>query len=262
MIMRSNEAKMTTVGLNDPAPGRYQIRVLQTSATGQLRDPGVVKVATALDPPDYDVKADFGGPPALARTAQASTATSPTVTRTLRYDILRRPNQTITFLDGGTILGEVTGGGRGRLKVTLAADGQVHRIVARAALNGIPVPGEERVVARIRAPKPMPLGRPSRVRVARRGSTLTIGWGATPGASRYSVVVQERGGTTRTILTRARRVRVRGVPRVRNGSVSVRGVDETTTSGPPRSAVFRASAKAKNRFLPYSVLTRRTTTRP
>jgi len=240
-ILRSSKHRITTVGLQNPVAGTYRIERLSASVPFS-------GIATALDPAAANITADLANDP-LPRLS-ASAARAGMRGATLRYSIRRRPDQTVTFLDGGRILGEVRGGGRGSVRITLPQDGRVHGIVARPALNGVTVPGEDRVVARIRMRRPV-VQRPSRVRVARRGTALVIRWRGS--AARHVVVVRERGGRTRALSTRRRSVRVRA-SRTQSGSVVVRALDDLQRPGPAARVRFRAVARPRTRFLPYSVL--------
>lgn len=240
-IMRSARHKVTVIGLQDPVAGTYRIERLPNSAA-------FGRIATALDPDAANVTATLDNdtlPRLSASAAQAGTRRA-----TLRYAIRPRPGQTVTFLDGGRILAEVRGGGRGAVRVALPQDGRLHRIVARPALNGVPVPGEDRVVARVRTRRPVLRG-PSRLRVTRQGAVLAIRWRGT--AARHVVVVRERGGAARAVITRGRALRIRA-SRTQAGTVAVRALGETGRLGPAARVRFRAVARARTRFLPYSVL--------
>ena len=78
-ILRSEQLKATVVGLHDPKPGTYKFDLLPGS-------PAITKVSQSVDPPPARVSARVTG-----RGAK----------RTLVYDVLRRPDQRVTFVEVG-----------------------------------------------------------------------------------------------------------------------------------------------------------------
>ena len=78
-ILRSEQLKATVVGLHDPKPGTYKFDLLPGS-------PAIAKVTESVDPPPARVSARVTG-----RGAK----------RTLVYDVLRRPDQSVTFVEVG-----------------------------------------------------------------------------------------------------------------------------------------------------------------
>ena len=144
--MRSEQLHQTVVGLVNPRPGTYTIETLPGS-------PAITKVSEATDPLPAQVKASVHGHGAR---------------RTLVYDILRRPRQSVQFVEvSGSLrkpIGTVTGG-RGTLAFSPAPGSDVRHIEAQFTLDGIRA--ETRTVASFRPPSAH-LARPAHLRVRRR----------------------------------------------------------------------------------------------
>jgi len=218
-IMRSEQLRATVVGLQDPKPGRYKVEPLPGS-------PAVAKVTEAEDQPDARISARVRG-----RGTK----------RTLTYDIGRRADQRVTFVEtspeGNRPIGTV-GGGRGKLSFTPAPGGAARGIEAQFELAG--ARAETVKVARFRPPSAR-LGRPRQIRVRRRDEALRLSWSAVRGAQRYEVVLTLVSGEQRRLRTRGPRVTVRGVGRTSPGRIAVRAT-AAMRQGRTRSARFGASA--------------------
>ena len=108
--------------------------------------------------------------------------------RTLTYDVERRPDQKVTFVEvaagGKRPLGAVTGG-KGTLTFSPAPGVDTRRIEAQFELLGIGA--ETTTVATFRPPSQR-LGRPSRVTVSRRSGTLRVAFNRVAEAERYEIV--------------------------------------------------------------------------
>ncbi len=225
-VMRSLDHKLTAVGLQDPVPGKYTIEPL----TGAW-----ARVSVAEDVPDAKISARVTGE-------------GPT--RTLHYDIAKRPGQAVTFEDAGHVIGTVAGGGKGTLRFT-ALPGR-HAIIARFALQGLPVPHETPIVARYRGSTRIGPAPPRGLKVTRSGTTLSARWRAAAGATRYAVVVRARGGAVRRLVTARRRLRITGVDATQAGHVTVCGLDRLNRRGASRTVSFKRVANPKTRFSAYS----------
>jgi hypothetical protein len=227
-IIRSEETKLTAVGLQDPRPGTYRIEPLPGS-------PAVTRVLQAQDPPDAKVTARVSG-----------SGTS----RVLSYDVRRRPAQSVTFIEVAgqdrRPIGTVNGGGRGTLPFSPAPGGGPRTIEAQFELDGLPA--ERKVVARFSPPSAR-LGRPGGLRIVRVGTTLRVSWASVAGAAAYEVVTSTTGAGQRTGRTRGRTVTVGQVPKSSTGRVTVRAV-AALRQGNPASASFRATARRATRFGP------------
>ncbi len=229
-VIRSEQAKLVVVGLQDPRPGLYRIEQLPGS-------PGGTKVTEANDPPDAKVSARVRGRGA---------------TRTLAYDVRRRPSQRVTFVElaaGGAAktIGTVEGG-RGTLRWTPAPGRGRRTVQARFELAGLPA--EQRTVARFAAPSAR-LGKPGSLRVRRRGTTLRIAWERVAGAERYQVVATPSAGSQRIRVTRKRSATLKGVAAASAGRVSVRAVARLR-QGRPANARFIRSAQRTTRLGPLA----------
>ena len=157
--MRSERINATFVGLKDPTPGTYRLDLLPGS-------PAISKVTVALEPPPARVSARVRGTGA---------------TRTLAYDVLRRPGQKVTFVEvaaGGQAHDRTVTGGRGTLRFTPAPGTDRRRIEAHSSSLGIGA--ETKTVAAFTPPSPR-LGRPARVIVRRRGAGWSSPGRASPG---------------------------------------------------------------------------------
>ncbi len=237
-ILRSTEHAITVIGLQDPPPGDYTIERLAGSAAW-------ARTSAADDPPD-------------ARITARITGTGPR--RTLRYAVRRRPDQRVTFAARGPageqVIGTIAGGGRGTLRFTPTPGRGKRTIVAHIELAGLPA--EQPTVAHFRPPAlPRRAGRPRRLRITRRATTLRLRWHRVPRAARYSIVVRERGGAIRQALTRRPRATIRRVPPSRAGTIAIRAVDAVGASGPPRRSRFSARQSPRTAFAPYAQLGRR-----
>lgn len=235
-ILRSEANTFTVVGLRDTNPGTYRIEALPTSAE-------VTKITRSEALPAARVRVRIRG-----RGSR----------RILAYEIARRPAQRVTFVElsaGGTgkAIGTVSGGGRGRLRFSSAPGHGLRRVEAQFELDG--VPAEKKLVARFNPPSSR-LGRPNRLRVRRRGMSLSVSWAGVRNATRYEVVATTSGAGQRIVRTRGRRATLKRIPKSSAGRVSVRAV-ATLRQGKPASARFPRTAKRKTRFSSMAEVPRR-----
>lgn len=234
-IIRSEQLKATVIGLVDPEPGDYRIEPMPGS-------PGIAKLTEANNPPDARVKASVTGKGAR---------------RKLVYDVARRPDQRVTFVEtapgGSRSIGTVSGG-RGTLAFSPAPGGGRRRVSAKFELAGLPA--ETLDVARFTPPSTR-LGRPKSVKVRHRGARLLVRWSRVPGATRYDVVATLTSGAQRTMRTRRSGATIGRVSATSGGRVAVRAV-ASMRQGAVRTAGFRATARrARTRFGPLPKLPRR-----
>ncbi len=224
-ILRSEQLHQTVVGLVNPRPGTYTIETLPGS-------PAITRVAEATDPLPAQVKASVHGHGAR---------------RTLAYDIRRRPQQTVQFVEVSGSLRKPIGtvsGGRGTLAFSPAPGSDVRHIEAQFTLDGIRA--ETLTVASFRPPSPR-LGRPAHLRVRRRASALIVSWQGVPGATGYELVTTSPSAGQRIVRTRGAGATLRGVALTSAGSVSVRAI-APMRYGAPATAPFRATRPMKTRF--------------
>jgi hypothetical protein len=170
--------------------------------------------------------------------------------RTLHYDTRKRGGgQRVTFFeDGLNVMHELgtSTGGRGTLHFK-PADGRrgVRTIVARATVDGVAI--RDQVIARYRFGGTVRTGRPSRVTVQRRGSSLLVRWTRAAGAVRYGVLVNRSGGSQQRyeLSARHRTLRIRHYPLTEGGRVSVSARGLLGDWGRPRrSRSFKATRRA------------------
>jgi len=218
-IMRSERIKATFVGLKDPKPGTYRLESMPAS-------PAISKVTVALQPPPARVSARVRGTAA---------------TRTLAYDVLRRPDQKVTFVEvaaaGKRTIGAVTGG-RATLRFRPAPGTDRRRIEAQIELAGIGT--ETRTVAAFTPPSPR-LGRPARVTVRRRATRLIVAWTRVRDAARYELMTTLSSGEQRITRVHQPGATIAMVPRSSGGRVTVSAV-APMRAGRPTTARFRATA--------------------
>lgn len=207
--------------MKDGTPGTYTITPLPGSAPlGALSETR----------PGYD--SDF-----------AARVTGKGAERTLHYDARRRGGgQVVGFYERGANVFRrlvTSHGGRGTLVFRPAAGaGGARRIVARATIDGVPIP--DQVLGRFRVAPVLRTGRPGRVRLRRRGSALLVSFTPAAGAARYAVVIQRTDGAQRRFLVSARRrsLRVRhatltqGGARGRDRAGRARGLGPGPSLGP------------------------------
>jgi hypothetical protein len=196
----------TVIGLENARPGTYTVTALPGSSP-------FTDTETAADPPAARVSATVGGSDER---------------RTLRYDIRRRPDQTVTFVDSGTgraatSIGKVSGGGHGTLRFTAPPGRGRHTIYAQFSLAGLPA--ERIAVAHYTPPSPT-LATPRHLHATRRKTRLTVSWGSVTDATAYEVTLTDQHtGRQRLVRARAPHVAITGVPPTFGGTLAVRAVE-------------------------------------
>ena len=202
-IMRSEKLDTTVVGLVHPTPGTYTVTLLPGSAA-------VNRVRQASDQPKARIKASVRGDGAR---------------RTLSYDIARRTDQQVRFIEhiahgGSRIIGGVNGGGRGQLRFTPAPGNDRRTIIAQFQLAGLPA--ETLTIASFKPPSPR-LATPRHLTVSRRRLALRVSWGPAAGATSYTVVARLASGE-RVVRTHRRTISLAHVPASDGGVISVLAV--------------------------------------
>ncbi len=227
---------VTYVGLIHPAAGRWTI----------APNPASVPITTIY-------RAD-GLPPA----AVTARVTGRGRRLTLVYNIRPRPTQTVTFLERGRGVDHTLGvvhGGRGAIRFAPGMGPAGRReIVAQVTLDRIP---DGNIIAgHYVAPGPPLAGRIAFVHASRRGSRLTVGWGASPNAVRYAISVAIDGGA-RISLARsggARGLTINGVG-TRAVTITVAGIGPLGEHGP--NARVRLGGAARPARITGITITRR-----
>jgi hypothetical protein len=151
--------------------------------------------------------------------------------------------QRLTFLEryeGGWRTIATAGRARGTVRFA-PGDGKAGTREVWVAVHQNGMLRERLRVARYRAPGRALPGRPRRVRVRRRGSTLRVTWAPATRAVRYRVVVRLSDGRRRTFMASRRRrsITMRGVVRGVRGSVRVTGLRADMLRGPTATAPVR-----------------------
>jgi hypothetical protein len=105
----------------------------------------------------------------------------------------------------------------------------------------------DRVVARFRAPSRTDAGRPGRVRLRRKKTTLVVSWGRAVDATAYGIVVKQRNGAQRIarVGARKRSITFKNISQAWRGTVTVsaRGPTGQWNRKSSRSAAFRATRR-------------------
>lgn len=225
-IVRSQKLRATVIGLVHPAAGTYTITVLPGS-------PAIKMMSEATDQPAARVSASVRGSGAR---------------RTLLYNITRRRDQRVTFVEqkrgGSRIIGTINGGGRGRLNFTPLPGHDRRTVIAQFELAGLPA--ETVKVASFSPPSPR-LHQVSGLKIARHGLTLAVTWRAVPGATRYDVVGRLASGSERIVRTRRLSVSLRRIARFDHGRISVRA-EAPMRQGKPAIRSFSAAGRAATRL--------------
>jgi hypothetical protein len=160
----------------------------------------------------------------------------------------------VTFYeDGPSVMHELgtSTGGRGTLHFTPAAGARGTRtIVARATVDGSPI--RDQTIARFHYAGTSRTGKPGRVTVRRKGTTLVVSWAPVTGALRYGVVVNRSGGSQHryVVSSRVHSLRIKGYQLTEGGLVGVSAQGRLADWGPSRhSARFKAIKQLPSIFL-------------
>jgi hypothetical protein len=93
------------------------------------------------------------------------------------------------------------------------------------------------------------------VRLTRTRTSVTARWTKVTGAAGYLVTLREHSGKQTLLQVRPSRTKAAfKVPADQSGAVTVRAVGPLRDRGKPRTAEFKARAKAKSRLRPFSEL--------
>jgi hypothetical protein len=230
VALRQPEGNVTWAGVDHGKPGTYTIERL----------PGSVPIGRlGLTRPGYD-------------TNFSASVTGKGALRTLHYDARKNAGQKVTFVERGGIETKIlrtVKGGRGSFRFRPAVGGSTaRRIVALATIDGAPIP--EQVLAHYNVaaiPKP---GKPGRVKLVRRGTSLIVSWTKVKAAKRYGIKLKGGNAKSRTYHAGAgrRSLTVKNVPLTYGGTVSVSAQGLLGDWGKPRTA------KYKRRRQPFTVV--------
>ena len=212
IVLEQPETNTLYIALRKPAAGRYT--VTHQAGTAAIRS---VAAANGLQTPKVGANVTGRG-----------------FKRVLHYRVRTDSGQSVTFAEEGDRSYNILGRARGESGeiVFTPADGarESRKIVALVERGGVVKYALD--VARYRAPGPIKPGRPGRLRVRRKRSSVRISWSRAQGARQYGVVLQLSNGQRVFRLVRKRRVTLRGVNPEGRGRVSVRGLSTTGRRGP------------------------------
>jgi PKD repeat protein len=217
-VLKDPRAKLTQVAITKPSPGRW--RVITEEGSSPVTS---LKVANGLEAPDVHARVTGSGH-----------------RRALVYRVDPRRGQKVRFMERGPSTGGRIGvakGARGRIRFS-PADGaaESREIVALVEQDGMP--RDQIAVARYAAPSAARPAKPRGVRIARRGSTLRVGW-KRDGAPRHVVAVTLSNGRRVVEQVSGRRHVVRGVRRGLRGRATVRAIGANGMLGPVGRARLR-----------------------
>lgn len=160
-------------------------------------------------------------------------------TRTVTIKAARRPGQRITLLERGTGVAHRIGTIDGTGTVSFSpASGPAGRRTIEALVEQDGLPRERVVVGSFDAAGPAAPGRPTALKLSRSGRDLTVAWGKSAGAQRYSVRVETSDGRALFFVRngQARRLTVPGLGRGLGLTVRVVGLRADNTAGRAREA--------------------------
>jgi hypothetical protein len=159
--------------------------------------------------------------------------------RVLTYSVAPLPGQQVRFTERGAGVVHELGrarGRRGRIIFKATVTGNPRRTIqAEVIQDGLP--RDNLTVARFSAPARPKLVKP-RLTAKRTKSALTLSWKPVPGATNYLVEVDNGRTLVQRLLTRKRKVTVRGTPATGALTVTVRALGANVPPGPVAKAVY------------------------
>lgn len=165
--------------------------------------------------------------------------------RTLAYDVLPQPNQTVTFVERGAHTAHALGtaqGKRGRITFRLAdGPGGPRTVVAIVENDGLV--RKQIVVARFTAPKPVRPARPQGLTARRTGGGLALRWRPAAAATGYVIGVDVGDGRRLVFTTKKPSLRIPAIPPRFGVQIRVAGLTAANAKGP--NATARVPVKSK-----------------
>jgi hypothetical protein len=181
--------------------------------------------------------------------------------RVLHYDVGAPGSKKVTFFERGGAtfrqLGKATGGkGTIRFSPGVGPAGK-RKIVAQTEVDGVAIP--DRVLATFRAGDRLHAGRPGRIHLRHRKTTLFVSWGKAKNAGGYGIVVKQANGDQKVMKVRANRrsARFHRVSRAWKGTVKVTAVGLAEQWGGSRTARFKATRKPPTQLRDFNKLGRK-----
>ena len=214
-VSQEPKDKTTYVMISRPNAGRWTVGVAEGSTP-------IVKMSRAQGLPDPKVKARVSGRGTKRR---------------LTWEATPIQGQRITFSEQGARSGDTIGTttrARGSLAFT-PTDGPKGKrtIVAEVIQNGNP--RKMLKVATYNSPRVAP-GRPGKLKLTRKGSSLRASWGKAAGATGYAVSVTLSDGRVIPIQTTKRSITIPGLAKTETATVTVAGYRVAGFNGPTAKA--------------------------
>lgn len=235
IVIQSEEAKETVIGVKRDLPGSYRITLLPGPAITQSWHASVPR-------------------PVRVHGTVSGTGTR----RVLHYSVSRESNMTVTFSEVVHGVAKVIGtrsGGRGTLSFSTPTGPDARQIVAAISRNGINIPDAQHLnVAHFSGPRYVTPGRVSALRTHWRGGRLTVSWGPAAHAAHYLLRVSQRRGGVQVLSTSRRSVTVSGLDPTLAGTVAVRAFSADTSRGASAGVPFTRLRAPTTRFRPFSEL--------
>ena len=230
-VSQEKADRTTYVILGDnPSPGTWKVSVAEGSTP-------VVNMKRAQGIPDPKVKARVTGSG---------------LKRRLEWSATPIQGQRITFSEQGAKSGRIIGSttkARGSLAFTPVDGPKGKRTIVAEIIQG----GNPRAklnVASYTAPRVAP-GKPGKLRLRRKGTSLVATWGRAAGATGYDVQVTLSDGRLIPIVTDKRTVTIPGFARSESATVTVAGYRRAGLNGPAAKASLKPP-KAKKKKKPRS----------
>jgi hypothetical protein len=160
--------------------------------------------------------------------------------RTLSYGVRNASGRQIVFAERGRRTYRVLDparSARGTIRFTPAPGTAGRReIVALLQRDGLTT--RSLVVASYAVRAAGRPAKPTRLRLARRGSTVRVSWGRATGAARFAVLLELANGVRTLRVTPAHAIALSGVPATVGGAVSVVGIASDGTRGAAARTAF------------------------
>lgn len=208
----------TQVGLRRPVAGNWTIE--------PQAGPAIIEVAVARSLGEPKVTAKVGGGKGRKRT--------------LKYRASSRSGLSVSYYErigsGARRIGTSTKK-RGQIRFS-AGDGPGGRRAVLAIVEQDGLPRLQRQVATYRAPGPIRPPKVKRLRIAKKGKSVTARWRRSPGASTYLVRTKVSDGRSLLRLTSRPTLRLAGIAKGDRVRITVTGRSKASRTGKPASATF------------------------
>jgi len=223
MVMKDAKGNRTSIAIGQPAGGTWRVIVEEGSSP-----------VTRIESAD-----------GLAKPQVKGTVTGKGLTRTLNYEIAPREGQVVKFYEEGPSAGAYISSAsdaKGTLTwVPGEGAAETRTVYAVVEQDGM---GRGRFeIAKYAASKTPKPGKPTKLAVKRKGSSLNVSWRKVTGAGSYSVLAVLSDGRRIVLSTKKSSVRVKDARRVKSAVVSV----SASSPGGVEGASSRVKFPAKKR---------------